>query len=149
MSLPEFIQRVVDSGLLAPDLTRIPSQGASSEQIASYEIPQDLQTLLRWRNGIDLEVVRIHGIPPLEQQLPPIESVPDSEQLVIASDPAGFQYRLGKHDQIVLWDHDGGSTKQVASNISDFLMQYVFGSRSSEFGGEEWLREVNEHLSDD
>lgn len=149
----EKIQQVISSNLLLKDLCFIPSKGASKEEIAQEETKighnfsaSHLTFLMKW-NGLILDVISFFGCNNTEGA---IRSLCDNQfdfnkhdLLVIASDPAGFLYGYSLKDgQIFSVDSHGGEKKRVASNLEDFICNYLFGSRSGEFGGSSWLEEL-------
>jgi len=148
--------KVLKSGLLMESLIAVPSAGATPPLLARFdrELPRPLSDMHRavlsvW-NGIDLDVIRILGIPPTENGIPTITDcqglIPIGSSytggIAFASDPSGFVYFELPDGSVHLWDHDGGDTEQIASTIDDFIVHVVFGARGEEFGGEEWLQEL-------
>jgi hypothetical protein len=147
-SLPEFIERVLASGLLTHGLLRVSEHGASQAELDDApRIPIDLREVLAWRNGLDLDVVRLHGIGTQGFVLERAEFPDWPDAVGFASDPAGFQYFLDPTGKVLCCDHDGGEIGQIANSVDDFIRGYVFGPRASEFAGEDWAREVDAALS--
>ena len=141
-SLRELLEHVLASDLLQSDLVRVAEQGATSEQLKSApQLPSQLRELLLWRNGLDLDVVRLHGIGTVGRRVERVQ-FDGTESVLFASDPAGFQYSFKEDGSVNCYDHDGGKVKVVAASVDDFLRGYVFGSRACEFGGDEWASEV-------
>ena len=144
------------SGLLSHELTHVPSMGVTAEHLAREEraLPRPLseshRALLSVWNGIDLDVIRIFGIPPVERGIRPITQwqrfVPEDPKfagaIAFACDPAGFLYVELPDGSVHSSDHDGGDTQQIASSIDEFIEEVVFGQRATEFGGEEWFKEL-------
>jgi len=148
--------RVRQSDLLSENLTVVPSRGATLESLSrlEQELPRPLseshRALLSLWNGLDLDVVRILGVPPVEDGITPITACQGSASedpllaasVAFASDPSGFVYFELPDGRVYEWDHDGGDTRIVASNIDEFIDHLVFGGRAAEFAGEEWLVEL-------
>ncbi|MBO9880699.1 SMI1/KNR4 family protein [Xanthomonas sp. D-109] len=144
------IEQVLRSGLLSENLVFAPSAGVLPAQLSALEIilprsisPQHRALLARW-NGIDLDVIRVLGTGNIEGQLPRIEDnqalsteTGHAGAIAIANDPSGFVYFELPDGSVIAWDHDGGGTTFMASDINDFFGQTVFGSRGAEFFGEE------------
>lgn len=146
-TLVQFIERVLASPLLTPDLVYLPDLGAEeSELVRVFNIPENLPliSLLRRWNGLDLEVIRIHGIGNTSNGLPSVTTTRCG--LVIASDPSGFHYIQLPDRTISSFDHDGGSPTHVANNVDDLLRNYVFGCRAASFSGDEWAAEIASSL---
>jgi hypothetical protein len=147
---------VLKSHLLIESLIAVPLAGATPPLFARFdrELPRPLSDMHRavlsvW-NGIDLDVIRILGVPPTENG---IATIRDCQGLIpvepryagaiaFASDPSGYIYFELPDGSVHSWDHDGGSTQQIASTIDDFISHVVFGARGEEFGGERWLQEL-------
>lgn len=147
LSLREFIERVVASGLLTQGLVRVSELGASQSDLDGAPcIPTDLREVLAWRNGLDLDVVRLHGVGRQELVLQRTGFPGWPDTVVFASDPAGFQYFLDPAGKVLCYDHDGGDIGQVAESVDDFIRGYVFGPRAAEFAGEKWALEVETAL---
>jgi hypothetical protein len=147
-TLIHFVERVLASPLLTPDLVCVPDRGATDAELASvFNAQQDssLMTLLRRWNGLDLDVIRIHGVGITSDGLPCVASTPHGH--AVASDPSGFQYIRLPDGTISSFDHDGGSLTSVANDFDDFLRNYVFGNRSAAFCGDEWAAEVASSLA--
>lgn len=146
-SLREFVERVLASSLLTQELVRMSEHGASQAELdAAPRLPIDLREVLAWRNGLDLDVIRLHGVGTqgLVLERTDLPGWPDT--VVFASDPAGFQYFLDPEGKVLCYDHDGGEIHEVAENVDDFIRGYIFGPRAREFAGEEWAREVDTAL---
>jgi hypothetical protein len=141
------------SRLLDPELTVIPTSGASSEAIQAVEtvLPRPLSTghrelLLTW-NGLNLDVLRVFGVPPTApgildllsfQQLVP----PGRGYIAIGNDPSGFLYFEHPSGLVSSFDHDGGTVSAVAVSVHDFIDNFVFGQGADRFLGREWLEEL-------
>ena len=136
--LEAFVERVLASGVLSASLTEL-RPPASSQGIEKTEarlgrrLPDKLRALLgRW-DGANLDVIRLVPCDKLDVQ---------EEGLYFANDPAGFMYFLDSEDRVVVLDTDGGGLKAAAADVEDFLTGYVFGSRSEEFMGAQWITEL-------
>lgn len=141
-SLRDLLERVLASDLLQPELDQVAERGATPEQLKSApKLPSELRELLLWRNGLDLDVVRLHGIDTVGRRIERVQ-FNGTESVLFASDPAGFQYSFKEDGSVICCDHDGGETKMVAISVDDFLRGYVFGTRARDFGGDEWAHEV-------
>jgi hypothetical protein len=145
MSLPDFIRRVLSSGLLAPQLVYVPETGASSSDLATLSLPADLHELLSWRNGCNLDVIRVHGLGDGNPEIPPLVANSD-KTIEFASDPSGFRYLVRTGGAVVSVDHDGGTRMRIADDVEDFFGSFVFGTRAAEFAGDEWAQDVAKHL---
>lgn len=148
--------KVLKSRLLIENLIAVPSAGATPPLLARFdrELPRPLSEMHRavlsvW-NGIDLDVIRILGVPPAEngiatitdcQRFVPVEPRYASA-IAFASDPSGYIYFELPDGSVHSWDHDGGDTQQIASTIDDFICHVVFGARGEEFGGKQWFQEL-------
>jgi hypothetical protein len=142
---------ILGSDLLLRELTFIPVRGATAAEIREEESEVGhpfseayRQFLLRW-NGINLDVIRLYGAGKVDSRLHRLvkEQIPElPHMVVIGSDPAGFIYAENSNGAIYSLDHDGGELKCVAQGFESFIVDYVFGKNSAEFGGEEWLAEV-------
>jgi hypothetical protein len=148
--------RVRKSRLLIESMTVVPSAGATPELLARFdrELPRPLsdshRALLSVWNGIDLDVLRILGVPPTEKGIRPITDcqgfIPAEPgfagAIAFASDPSGYVYFELPDGSVYSWDHDGGNTTRIASTVDDFIENVVFGARGAEFAGEKWLHEL-------
>jgi hypothetical protein len=148
-----FSEPIVSSGLLVRELIVV-SPPATLVQLETLggSLPRQLsdfhrQLLLMW-NGLDLDVVRFHGVPPARSG---IRSLLDAQVLVpsthpswiaVASDPAGFLYAEDEHGWIWSLDHDGGAETRLVASLDEFIGGYIFGRRAAEFGGEAWLADL-------
>jgi hypothetical protein len=138
-SLRHFLERLLATDLLPRELLDLSSAAATDVELASAPpVPDSLRDLLTWHNGLDLDVVRIHGVGDVNRPIRPTSS----GEIAFASDPAGFTYGLRGDGTVTSVDHDGGEEKVVAHGVDDFLRGYVFGPRAAEFSGEDWAREV-------
>jgi hypothetical protein len=144
---------VFGAGLISKDLSTIPSAGASLEAIRRLELqlPRQLSAqhreLLQAWNGLDLDVVRIHGVPPVERGIRDVlklqQFVPEGAgNIAFGSDPSGFVYFEGADGTVWSWDHDGGAVTQLASCVDVFIDEVVFGGRGDSFAGKEWLDQL-------
>ena len=92
LSLRDFVKAVLASELLEPGLVHLAERGATADEFKSAPtLPAELRELLMWRNGLDLEVVRLHGVGPAIPRVEPAQ-VAGSDAVAFASDPAGFLY---------------------------------------------------------
>ena len=153
------IQRLSDvlrSGLLEPALTQVASNGASHAQIEAFEhaanrtLSAAHRTILLTWNGLDLDVLRLAGIPPVESGLTSLHDLANiapllADDLPFGSDPCGFIYFERQDLSVWSWDHDGGSLKPLGSDIDDFICRIVFGSGAAAFGGSDWLDDLHRH----
>jgi hypothetical protein len=154
MSAISIIERVVQSGVLIEELVVIPKLGATDEMILNEEkklprrfseIHKDI--LKRW-NGMNIDVVRLHGCEPVEsgifsisdRQLDVLANVQGG--VVFADDAAGFSYAEAEDGRIFSIDNDGGSTKEVSVNMDRFFTYWIFGLGAKEFAGEDWQKEL-------
>jgi len=143
------IQAILRSGVLTPELVKVPCGPAKRTDIADTEqavgrtLSKQHRDLLSVWDGIDLEVVRFLSAETGDSsiRLSATIEVPlfASGLVPIACDPDGFLYLEGSDGAIWQWDHDGGQTEVVANDIEDFVCSFVFGARAAKFGGEEWL----------
>lgn len=145
--------RVRQSRLLTESLTVVPSAGTAPELMARFDrqLPRPMsrahRAILSVWNGIDLDVIRILGVPPTEKGIRPITDcqglIPAEPRyagaIAFASDPSGYVYFELPDGSVHSWDHDGGDTEQIASSIDEFICHIVFGARGAEFAGEKWL----------
>lgn len=146
---------ILSSDLLIRELTFIPERGASAAEINEEESEVGhafseayRQFLSRW-NGIDLDVLRLYGVGVVDGRIHRLakEQSPEMPHLVvIGSDPAGFVYAEDSNGSIYSLDHDGGEVKCVAQSFESFILDYVFGKDSADFGGDDWLAEVTAKL---
>ena len=146
-------EEILASGLFARTMIQVPVAGATDKAIEDLEraLPRSVSAahraiLCRW-NGLDLDVVRILGVPPVE---PGFKTILDFQPLiesdtrlstgvVFATDPSGFLYIEKSDGSIYSVDHDGGEITFCASTVDEFFDVLVFGNRSSEFLGHQWL----------
>jgi len=147
---------VLSSGLLSRE-SILASPPASLAQLAALEgvLPRRLseshrQLLLTW-NGLNLDVVRLLGAPPVCDGIDPLPQwqtlIPSTHPswIAIGTDPAGFLYAQDERGKIWSIDHDGGTEKRLSSSLDEFLGDYVFGKRAAEFGGESWRDDLVTH----
>ena len=154
MGLIEKICQVLNSNVLDKNLITIPEKGADNIDILEEEkkLPRSLspfhkKLLSKW-NGIDLEVIRFYGVgnsPGIHGSL--IENqytISNTIEMgiVVGSDPAGFIYIEDKDYKIHMLDIDGGNCEIVASSLDDLIVNFIFGVRAKEFGGDEWFCEL-------
>lgn len=157
MNFIAILQKVIDSNVLIKELTVVPQNGASNEEIIKEEpflsrslSVQHKELLKKW-NGINLDVIRFYGCG-LEKA--GIGSLRNSQKLtpsiiqkgiIIGSDPAGFIYIEDEKGSIYSLDTDGGEVLRIASSLEDFICNYLFGKRAKDFGGESWEEELREN----
>lgn len=149
----EKIELLLRSGVLNQSLIAVPPEPASPDGIDKLEyklgtsLSQALRNLLvRW-NGIDIDVLRIHGVNgdevpyPIE---PALNFDPKLERnaIVVASDPSGFLYIEHADGKISSYDTDGGRLDVVARDFDDFLCRFVLGADSADFAGDDWERDL-------
>lgn len=140
---------LVSSGLLIREFI-IVSPPATQIQVVALEgaLPRKLseshrRLLLTW-NGLNLEVVRLLGAPPVWEGVDPIPKwqklIPPRHSLWIAigTDPAGFLYAEDEDGSVWSIDHDGGAETRLAFSLDEFIGVYIFGTRAAEFGGDSW-----------
>ena len=145
MPLSDFIRRVLSSGLLTPTLVCVPSSGANNSDLSQANLTDDLRELLEWRNGLDLDVIRVHGFGEVEPGITPAV-IHANGLLEFASDPAGFRYLLGDDGSVSSMDHDGGAIEKVTDSVDSFFRTFIFGNRAAEFAGADWAHDVAECL---
>lgn len=145
MPLSDFIRRVLSSGLLTPQLVYVPSSGAQSSDLSQTKLTDDLRELLEWRNGLDLDVIRVHGLGEVEPGITPAV-IHANGSLEFASDPSGFRYLLGGDGSVSSMDHDGGAIEKITDSVDSFFRMFVFGHRAVEFAGADWAHDVAECL---
>lgn len=155
MTAVSKIERLLAPSVRAPrlisnHLSTVPETGASAEALRSVESKlqrplsaQHRALLLTW-NGLDLDVIRIFGVPPVTQGIKDLlewqELVPAGKgNIAFGDDPSGFLYFESLDGFVLAWDHDGGEIKVMASCINEFIDEVVFGARGDSFMGEEWL----------
>ena len=155
MSSFERIKQLLESGALCAELTRVPERGASSGEIADVEervkrpLSAPVRNVLSTWNGIDIEILRIHGCGN-DPRLRPIETaqryLPEAPEgtLVIGSDPAGFAYLEMQDGRILSYDSDGGEVKTLAADFDDFICRLVLGPDAAEFAGEDWASDLKQ-----
>ena len=156
MSAVETIEKALATDLLMDDLTIVPERGADDAEVAveegrlSRRLSQQHKRLLSRWNGIGLEVVRFFGCGDSTGEVGRIADFQVAYDfglegvIVIGSDASGFAYLEDGHGRIHSFDTDGGTVKQIANDLDDFLDRVVFGAGAAEFSGEEWLTEVRE-----
>lgn len=137
---------MISSGLLTPQLICVPSTGANSSDLLQTTITDDLRELLEWRNGLDLDVIRVHGFGEVEPGIT-LAQVDPSGSIEFASDPAGFRYRLSCDGSVYQLDHDGCALEKVADSVDAFFRTFVFGPQAIKFAGEAWAHDVALYLN--
>lgn len=139
MDIRTLIEAVVVSPVLIDAIIKLPQTGATDVELKEVEgriyapLNSEHIAFLRIYNGIDLDVVRINSCERINKTEYGVE---------FASDPAGFVYYLTGTGKVVMEDTDGGDVKQVATSFTDFIHEYVFGSRAAEFADEEWYEDL-------
>jgi hypothetical protein len=156
MSGVKTITRVLDSELLCADLIIVPVSGATPAAIADEETklgrrisPKHRALLEQW-NGLGLEVIRFFGC---GDETGEIGRLADFQidvasgiegALVIGSDASGFVYLEASDGRVVSFDTDGGTVKEIARDIDDFIDRVIFGADASQFAGHDWLEEIRD-----
>lgn len=144
----EKIRRVLNSNILLHGLYCVPTKGATSRDIQitekgfPFELSPEYKNFLQHWNGMNLDVVKLYGCVNTEDDIPLIAFFKPYDLIIIASDPAGFSYGQNKKGEIFSIDSDGGEIQKIASSFTDFITEYLFGDRAVEFGGEEWVQEL-------
>ena len=157
MSASNTIERVLQTDLLLGDLMIIPERGATDTEILEEQTQVGRafsavhrQLLSRW-NGIGLEVVRFFGC---GSNVGEVGRLADFQidfefgvegAIVIGSDASGFAYLEGGDGRIYSFDTDGGTVKELAVDLNDFVDRVLFGPDAADFAGEAWLEEVREN----
>lgn len=149
------IEKVVASGVLIDGLFLLANSGAGSDEIDSaekmvgHELSSDYKAFLNRWNGADLDVIRLYGCGNVDESLKSIESqsylieeFPDF--ILFGSSPAGFMYLESTLDQkvYVMDAMSSDAPVNICHSFSEFVVEYVFGERSNEFGGDEWKDEL-------
>lgn len=153
MTNVEFIETVLSSGLLIKELTYIPLQGASLDELINLDtnlirpLSQPHKDILQKWNGLNLDVIRIFGATPTSGELKGLTEVQDTVlarggNIVFADDPAGFMYVEDIEGGIWSIDIQSDNKSLVSQNMDDFFKSYLFGSKASAFGGESWIDEL-------
>ncbi|MFN7153292.1 MAG: SMI1/KNR4 family protein [Acidovorax sp.] len=139
MEVKLFIEKLVASGVVSRSLVDLPNHGVSDLQIDDVQValgerlPSVLVAFLRVYDGANLDVIRFH----------PLWKIVRSEYgLAFASCPAGFVYHACPDGSVLVEDSRGSEVKQIADSLSEFVVSYLFGSRSAEFGGVGWYQEL-------
>jgi len=141
--LPEFIERVLASELLDEGLVEIAPRGAGATELARPSgLPADLRSILAWRNGMDLDVIRILPVPREAEVERSVVLNDGRNGVVFGSDPAGFTFVVSPDGAVYSVDADGCDEKKLAQSVREFLCEVVFGRRSADFLGEDWAKEV-------
>jgi hypothetical protein len=153
MSVVEKLRLVLASDLLSAELVVVPTGGASLEQIRACEtllciaFSTEQRNLLTTWNGLNLDVVRFGGVPPVEQGIESLvdlsrtlaDSMAQLHLVPIGSDPAGFVFFQTDDGRVCSLDHDGGNVELVASDFREFVCDVLFGESSHQRYGQEWL----------
>jgi hypothetical protein len=153
MSAVDVITKVLKANVLTPELTLVPTRGATLEEIRAEELVlgrglcRDHSQLLQHWNGIALEVIRLFGCGPgaqtgrlAELQVQAIAA--NMDVTILGSDAAGFIYCQSRCGSITSVDSDGGGVRALAAGIDDLFERLVFGKDAGMFGGEHWLAEL-------
>jgi hypothetical protein len=102
-SLRAFVDRVVASRLLQPNLVELADRGAIAEELDRVpSLPAALRDLLAWRNGMDLDVIRLHGVGSADRPIELADAEGENGAIVFASDPAGFRYLIRRWNRRLL-----------------------------------------------
>ena len=154
MNATEAISRLVSepvrsSGLFSDATLVVPTTGASESQLRGVyaqvgrALSKSHASVLASWNGLDLEVIRLFGVPPVPsgiRSLTAWSAVPaPSGWLAFGSDPAGFLYFEDPEGTVHSFDHDGGTWTRIAPSLDAFISEIVFGPAAATFGGEKWL----------
>lgn len=143
------IEEVLKSGVLIPELCTIPEEGISEDYLRAHNYfdndiisknSQYIELLKKW-NGIDLDIIRIFGTNK-NNTSQEIRFDPELSLLLVASDPAGFLYGMDKKGCIYSIDTKSNVKQQVAESFDDFIVNFIFGTKSEEFLGKEWRMEL-------
>jgi len=146
------IEQVICSGVLLEGLTFVPIHGATNAEISAAEvavsrpISDSHKVLLRRWNGLNLDVIRVFGCDPSENEVRNLADCQraDSNNTVFGDDPAGFAYSEAPDGKIYCHDSDPKSQHLVADDLELFFTSYVFGAGAELFGGEDWVAELVE-----
>jgi len=154
MTAVDVIERALDAGILIESLTYVPQRGATEGELA--KVAGDLRrplseghaNILRRWNGINLDVLRVHGASPSPgeiQGLAEVQSGPLADvhgTVVFGDDSSGFVYGETESGEVMSLDLASGQIKKIAASIDDFFVRLVFGKDAAEFAGECWLDEL-------
>ena len=154
MSAVDRIRAVLDARLLLPELTIVPTRGATDDELQAEEsllgrrFCEDHALLLKAWNGIALEVVRFFGCGVLARdvgrlldlQLKAVDIAAGA--IVIGSDASGFVYFQLCDGRVFTMDTDGGEIEESASNLDDFVERLVLGPDAALFAGQDWLDQL-------
>ena len=161
MDFIKRIERVVDSEILSKNMSDISLTGSTEEMLGDVESllsrplsEQHKIFLGRW-NGANLDFIRIYGayevknpfIRELGEEYREWKEIVDeisSSAILFADDISGFMYFELEDGSIVQLDTDGGDVEEVAEDMSDFFLNYVFGKRAEEYAGKDWFDELRE-----
>lgn len=152
----EIIERVLTSKLLSPNLIVADVSGATPEEILEEESLlnrnlsfQHKHFLERW-NGIDLEVIQLFCCGEQTSRLKRLHNEQitnlQNSYLVIGSDPSGFAY-LEKTENLQIFSLDSKSTElsYLATNLDELFEGVIFGEKSGDFLGEDWIGELRSY----
>lgn len=155
VSAVETIKLVLEKRLLPPQLTIIPTRGATEDEIHEEEqalnsrFYADHIALLRKWNGITLDIIRLFGCGKNSGEVGRLSSMQIdanlglSDAIVIGSDAAGFIYVQAEEGRIFSFDTDGRTCGAIAKSLDDMIDRVVFGPDAASFGGDRWLAELH------
>ena len=147
---------ILSSELFIREFVRVPKSGANDAEIKIAEtkiknsIAEQYKVFLKTWNGIGLDMLRFYGVGSCEEGIRNIESnqiigVSNPENYVaFASDAAGFVYLHNDIGVIYELDTDGGEIGRLADDFDEFVTSYLFGERSVEYMGKEWVDELRQ-----
>ena len=156
MSAVEVIERALASGVLDPDMTKLPAGGATPDLLREEEravgrsfSARHKEILSRW-NGINLDMLRVYGCGETPAGIKRLAAnqwpdLGDLEGVAFADDPAGFVYFEEEGGGVLSFGSDGGDVERVADDLDDFFARYVFGEDAHLFAGDEWKEELRTH----
>ncbi len=145
------IQKVINSDLLTEELCFIPNHGLSDKLLEKWNYFENygqkksssyIAFLKQW-NGVDLDVIRFHGLSS-DKEILEIQLDQEHSLLVIASDPAGFLYGFNNEGKVFSLDTDSNIKKCVAESFDDFVLVFLFGCRAQDFLGSEWQKQLKQ-----
>lgn len=148
----DVLDKVLKSSLLDEDLIVVPKaatdfQVKAEEKKLAKHINPEYKSFLEHYNGLNLDIVRFHGVDKTEAYIKSLSSSQNdivSNGIVIGDDPAGYYYIQDSSGKIYSSDSKADSTKYLASSFSSFITDVVFGRKAEEFAGAEWKSELEE-----
>lgn len=156
MSAVKRIEQVLKSGVLIDALMVVPETGASDGMLVSEEnklsrsLSGQHKILLKQWNGINLDIIRLYGCEPVEEEVSALSQRQQSDLLdqggyiVFGDDPAGYMYVEANDGSVISVDSEGGEIRKLAKDIDDFFMRLVFGVDAKSFAGEAWEKELSD-----